>query len=324
LRESYAGLERKVDERTRELTNSLEQQTAISEILRVISSSPTDVQPVLDAVAERAAHLCDAPTARVLLIDGEILRPMAEYSTLGSGIPQVRPYAAEAHVRQRAGGPRPRDGALRRRGPVVRVGVPRRSGERRQAGHPRHPCRGPLCGRRGYGAILLWRNEPRAFSPDQVALVQTFAAQAAIAIDNVRLFNQTKEALEQQTAISEILRVISNSPTDVQPVLDAVAERAAQLCEAPLRSGVAGRRQFPAAACGAHRQRHRPAMPSGEIPLTHATINGRAVLEGRTIHFDDAAPLFETEFRDARDVGLRAGLRSTLSVPLMREGGATA
>ena len=77
LRESYAGLERKVEERTHELTNSLEQQTAISEILRVISSSPTDVQPVLRAVAERAAHLCDAPFARVLLIDGDVLRPMA-------------------------------------------------------------------------------------------------------------------------------------------------------------------------------------------------------------------------------------------------------
>src|SRR5207245_10108118 len=77
LRESYAGLERKVEERTSELKNSLEQQTAISEILRVISSSPTDVQPVLDAVAERAAHLCDSPFARIFLADGEALRPAA-------------------------------------------------------------------------------------------------------------------------------------------------------------------------------------------------------------------------------------------------------
>src|SRR5205814_9451521 len=74
LRESYAGLEHKVEERTKELTNSPEQQTATSEILRVISSSPTDVQPVLDAVAERAAHLCDSPLARVLLVDGDGLR----------------------------------------------------------------------------------------------------------------------------------------------------------------------------------------------------------------------------------------------------------
>ena len=80
--------------------------------------------------------------------------------------------------------------------------------------------------------LHLSRREPRPFSPDQVALVQTFARQAAIAIDNVRLFNETKEALEQQTAISEILRVISSSPGDVQPMLEAVAERALKLCEA--------------------------------------------------------------------------------------------
>src|SRR5439155_22140491 len=91
LKESYAGLEHKVEERTRALQNSLEQQTAISEILRVISSSPTDVKPVLDAVAERAAHLCEAPTARVLLIDGEVLRPMAQYSTDGVSLPLVTP-----------------------------------------------------------------------------------------------------------------------------------------------------------------------------------------------------------------------------------------
>ncbi len=87
-----------------------------------------------------------------------------------------------------------------------------------------------------YGVILLWRREPRAFAPDQIALLQTFARQAAIAIDNVRLFNETKEALEQQTAISEILRVISSSPTDVQPVLDAIADRAAKLCDASAAS----------------------------------------------------------------------------------------
>src|SRR5262249_10638210 len=79
LRESYAGLERKVEERTRELKNSLEQQTAISEILRAISSSPTDVRPVLDAVAERAAHLCDAPFARIMLVDGQRLVPAPGY-----------------------------------------------------------------------------------------------------------------------------------------------------------------------------------------------------------------------------------------------------
>ena len=83
-----------------------------------------------------------------------------------------------------------------------------------------------------YGGIFIFRREPGLFSPDQVALVETFARQAAIAIDNVRLFNETKEALEQQTAISEILRVISGSPTDVQPVFDIIGERAEKLCDA--------------------------------------------------------------------------------------------
>ena len=86
-----------------------------------------------------------------------------------------------------------------------------------------------------YGAIVLARHDAGLFPPDQVALIETFGRQAAIAIDNVRLFNQTKEALDQQTAISEILRVISNSPGDVKPMLAAVAERALRLCDAMRR-----------------------------------------------------------------------------------------
>ena len=263
LRESYAGLERKVDERTRELTNSLEQQTAISEILRVISSSPTDVQPVLDAVAERAAHLCGAPFARVMLIDGDVLRPVADYSAASRGAAAAGPAgAARPHVDHRRA---PRSIAttihLADIVPLLDAEYPGRAREHRRFG-----CRAvlavPLMREGGaYGGIFLFRREPGLFSPDQVALVETFARQAAIAIDNVRLFNETKEALEQQTAISEILRVISSSPTDVQPVLDAVAERALKLCDAaesaivlvegrraPLRRGDSAARRTPAKA----------------------------------------------------------------------------
>ena len=237
LRESYAGLERKVDERTHELTNSLEQQTAISEILRVISSSPTDVQPVLDAVAERAAHLCHAPFARIMLVDGARLLPAAEYwdgkltedaAAAGHDARSPRPLVdlagARRSIARRSTSPTSRpllDGEFAgAAGEHAAVRLPRRArgaADARGRRLRRHLARAPRAG---------------PFAPDQVALVQTFARQAAIAIDNVRLFNETKEALEQQTAISEILRVISSSPTDVQPVLDAVAERALKLCGA--------------------------------------------------------------------------------------------
>ncbi len=110
-----------------------------------------------------------------------------------------------------------------------------------------------------YGGDLPVPHASRGlFSPDQVALVETFAQQAAIAIDNVRLFNETKEALEQQTAISEILRVISGSPTDVKPMLDAVAERALRLCERGGNRAFAARRATSsdfAAGYGTHRRR---------------------------------------------------------------------
>src|SRR6202030_166511 len=131
-------------------------------------------------------------------------------------------------------------------------------------------------------AIFLWRREAKLFSPDQVALVQTFARQAAIAIDNVRLFNETKEALEQQTAISEILRVISSSPTDVQPVLDAIAERAARLCDASAAS-----MYLTDGDTLRHLASKGPSPDSvshvDSLPINRDSISGRALLERRTI-----------------------------------------
>ena len=188
LRESYAGLERKVDERTRELKNSLEQQTAISEILRVISSSPTDVQPVLQAVAERAAHLCGAPYARVMVIDGEMLVPRADYSTepvfSGFPVPVARTSFTGRAVVDRA------TVHFADIVPIADAEFPDAAENIRRLG-----CRAvlavPLLREDGaYGGIFLFRREPGLFSSDQVALVETFARQAAIAIDNVRLFNR--------------------------------------------------------------------------------------------------------------------------------------
>ncbi|MEO8304679.1 MAG: GAF domain-containing protein [Betaproteobacteria bacterium] len=214
------------------LATSVEQQAATSEILRVISASPADIQPVVDVVAERAARLCNAPFARVLLVDGNRLRVAAEHSVDGSahdrtsGVPLSRTSVTgravlDVEVVHHADilplldteFPDARENARRIKfRAVLAVPLTRETG--------------------AYGAIFLWRREPGLFAPDQVELVQTFARQVSIAVDNVRLFNETKEALEQQTSTSEILRAISTSPTEVLPVFETIARCAAHLCGA--------------------------------------------------------------------------------------------
>jgi len=318
LRESYAGLERKVDERTQALKNSLEQQTAISEILRVISSSPTDVQPVLDAVAERAAHLCDSPYARVLLVDGDILRPVATYSREPSrSVEAILPTALKrSSINGRA--------VLDRETihiadvlPLFDTEYPDARQNATAAGI-RAALSVPLV-REGaaYGSIFIFRRQPGLFSPDQVALLETFARQAAIAIDNVRLFNETKEALEQQTAISEILRVISSSPGDVRPMLNAVAERALKLCDAA-ESGiflVDGDTLRFTTGFG-----NTSTFDEGEVfPLNRGSMTGRAVIDGVAIHMEDLATAPEEEFPLGREMQRRIGHHTALAVPLMRE-----
>jgi signal transduction histidine kinase/HAMP domain-containing protein len=226
LKESYAGLERKVDERTRELTNSLEQQTAISEILRVISNSPTNVQPVLDAVAERAAHLCSAPFSRVMLIVGDTLQPVAEHWEAARSETERELLTAPVPLTRTSLTGR---AALDRKTIHLADVVPLLESEFAGAAENMRNfrCRAvlavPLMREGGaYGGIFIARHEPGLFAPDQVALVQTFADQAAIAIDNVRLFNETKEALDQQRASGEVLAAISNSIADTSPVFETI------------------------------------------------------------------------------------------------------
>jgi transcriptional regulator with GAF, ATPase, and Fis domain len=213
------------------LAQALEQQAATSEILRVISASPTDVQPVLDAVAEHAARLCKAPFARVLLAEGDRVKIVAKHAVDGSEqaspveVPLLRTSVTgrailtgeivhHADVRPLLDSefPDARNARLLSARAVLAVPLMRKGG--------------------AYGAIFLWRREPGLFAADQVALLQTFARQVGIAVDNVRLFKETKEALEQQTATSDILRAISRSPTDVNPVFETIAANALRLCDA--------------------------------------------------------------------------------------------
>ena len=170
------------------------------------------------------------------------------------------------------------------------------------------------------GAIATWRREVRPFTDQQIKLLRTFAAQAVIAIENVRLFNETKEALERETATAEILKVISSSPTDIQPVLDAVAERAAHLCNAPYTHVLlidGDNLQFMSVYStegGPKPGRDNP------VPIRRTYLNGRAVLDREVVHIADVVPLLDTEFPDARSNQGQFGFRAVLVVPLLREG----
>jgi signal transduction histidine kinase len=208
---------------------ALEQQTATAEILRVIASSPTSVQPVFDAIAENAARLCSANDAQVLRVDGEVLRLVSAVGA--SAIPEVR-QLTRAYLVGRA---------VIDRQTIHVPDIAQALAEYPETTAPQYGVQSllavPLL-RDGValGAIRISRTEMRPFTDNQILLLQTFADQAVIAIENVRLFTELDarnrdlaEALDRQTATSEILRVVASSPTDLQPVFSAIAESAKRL-----------------------------------------------------------------------------------------------
>jgi GAF domain-containing protein len=307
------------------LAEALAQQTATSEILRVICASPTDVQPVLDAVAERAAHLCKAPFARVLLVDGDLMRASAEYASDGGAALAAAPVLLR---RTSISGRAVLDRDTIHHADIVPLldsEFPLARENARRAGF-RAVLAVPLIGEGGaYGAIVVWRREPGLFSPSEVALVQTFARQASIAIDNVRLFNETRESLEQQTATAQILQAISKSPGDIKPVLDTVVRAAAQFCGATnvlilrlidgsLRGAAA---VGPFAEVLAHGAGSIEAI---DVPVNRDSVSGRAAFERRTFHIHDLAGEREDEFPLGREMQRQFGHRTILATPLLREG----
>ncbi|MGB7950025.1 MAG: GAF domain-containing protein, partial [Candidatus Binatia bacterium] len=214
--------------RNRDLTEALEQQTATSEILRVIASSPADIQPMLDTIAESAARLCESYDAVIQCVDGDFLFRAAHFGAVPVG--EVRPIPLTREL--------PSGRAIVDRQTIhvddvsleIETEYPdvaeiqKRSGSRTVLATPLLSRGVPI------GVINVRRMEVQPFSDKQIKLLETFADQAVIAIENARLFQELKESLEQQTATSEILGVIASSPTDIQPVLDVIAENAARIC----------------------------------------------------------------------------------------------
>jgi signal transduction histidine kinase len=299
------------------LAEALEQHAAISEILQVISASPTDVQPVVDAVAERAARLCQAPLARVLFVDGDILRWTAEYSLDGTYPVGTVPLPLK---RTTIVGRAVLDRVTIHHGDVVPLldsEYPDAINARRLG--MRAALAVPLM-REGnaYGVILLWRREAGLFSPEQVALVQTFAQQAAIAVDNVRLFNETKESLQQQTATADVLKVISRSAFDLQMVLETLTESACTLCEAETSTmWRPDGNVFKVAAMFGQSPAHETAIKQLVGKPGRDTCVARTLLEGRTVQIHDAAA--DPEY-NVPDFLTADGNRALVGVPLIRDG----
>jgi two-component system, NtrC family, sensor kinase len=310
--------------RNRELVEAREQQTATSEILRVISSSPTDAQPVFDAILRSAVTLCNSLLGNVVRVDGDLVRLVATRHPRPEEVAAIYPAPVTASL--------PTCRAIRENTvihvpdveaagaiPPAGLQVTRAAGIRSLLVVPMRRDEQPI------GAILIARLAVGPFPDEQIALLQTFADQAVIAIENVRLFTEFQarnreltEALEQQTATSEVLRAMSGSAFDLAPVLEALIENATRLCNA--RHGYIfkfdGELLHPVADYGASPAftdywRQNPIRPGPN------STSGRAALEHRTVHIHDVTAEPGYEYRSVQS---REGFRTVLAVPMLREG----
>lgn len=312
---------REVDQRSRELQETLDFQLATSEVLNVISRSPSNLEPVLEIIVKTARRLCDADRAMIMQLKGDRFKRVARD---GTSVPEFDRLFDEFPVA-------PGRGSLAGRAliekDVVQIEDAQADPEYKiykgMEGDPRRTMLGVPLLKDGevIGVIVMSRSTVKLFSQRQVDLVSTFADQAVIAINNVGLFEEVQrrnaelsETLERQTATGTILRAIAGSPTDVQPVLDAVAESAAKLCRA--FDAVIFIKQGNELAWKAH---------FGGIPMDFVSrpigrdwVTGRAFVDRRVIHIEDVS-VEGDEYPLSQSDASRLGNRTLLAVPMLRD-----
>jgi signal transduction histidine kinase len=320
-----ARLTRERDEALEQLSEALKQQTAASEVLRLISGSPSELGAVFDAILVNATRLCEARFGILLLWEGDAFRTVALHNAPPAFVKVIRPAPVTSLGRL-----------------VATKQVDHVADMRAEKGYvDRHP--GPvsiveLAGARTVinvpilkddeliGAIGIYRQEVRPFTDKQIALVQNFAAQAVIAIENARLLNELRESLEQQTATADVLRVISSSPGDLEPVFQAMLANATRICDARfasmfLRDGdafrsVAATQDAPRAYVEARTKSELPLQPSPEGPL------GRVAITKEVAQTADLRELrsYQVERHPFMVAAVElGGFRTALSVPMLKD-----
>jgi GAF domain-containing protein len=308
-----------------ETREALERQTATADILKVIASSPSDVQPVFDAILARALQLCEAAFGFLTTYDDERFEVAAQH-----GVP------LELAEHFRAGMERPQPGDAHWRlldGEDLVHNLDQKDEEAYRAGNPLRRAVVDLGGARSAlvvalrksgslrGSITIYRKEVRPFSAAQVALLRHFADQAAIAIENTRLFNETQEALERQTTTADILKVIASSPSNVQPVFEAIAESAKRLLASDhaVVTRVIDDKVHLAAFTASGEEGDKALQGRFPMPLSGPGPNSRAARIGEIELVTDTETYLDIS-EDFKQAARARGFRSVLVVPMLRNG----